>query len=390
MTAIVTDVHYRMSPALIRDLGEAGVTVITCERESHRDNPASPALGALSKYSSRHVWLPEKGAEDALLALCREISLKEGARPALLPVGAATLAQLAERREEFEAVCGLCIPTPEQLALFNDKEAVQRLAEELSVPHPKNFFRREDEPLSDFFARLPLPCVIKPKCGERLGLTARDRYLVAKTAQEAETAYLHFQSLAGEAPVVQTFLPGGGLGCSVLAVNGKIHAAICHRRLREYPISGGPSSCCVSLPRPDLVQFAAAMTEKTGYTGLAMFEFKEDAKGNPWLLEVNPRIWGTFPLTRVSKSGIPLLWCKAALNELPEAPPAPPRVKRMTFTVSDLMAGLCYGRAGKPGKLLGAVGDLLNPAVRDGVFEWKDPKPGLAYFRSLLTKERRS
>lgn len=32
MTAIVTDVHYRMSLALIRDLAQAGVRVICCER----------------------------------------------------------------------------------------------------------------------------------------------------------------------------------------------------------------------------------------------------------------------------------------------------------------------------------------------------------------------
>ena len=30
MIAIVTDVHYRMSLALIRDLGQAGVEVLTC------------------------------------------------------------------------------------------------------------------------------------------------------------------------------------------------------------------------------------------------------------------------------------------------------------------------------------------------------------------------
>lgn len=388
MTAIVTDVHYRMSLALIRDLGEAGVSVITCEQETHRENPASPALGALSKYTSRHVWLPENEKKSALLSLCREICEKEGTPPALLPVGAATLADIASHRTEFEGVCRLCIPTPEQLELFNSKEAVQALAKELHIPCPESFFQNEAEALPQFFARISLPCVIKPQCGEKLGLTAKDRYVIARTIQEAEEAYRHFETLAGEAPVVQEYLPGGGLGCSILAEHGRVLAAICHRRLREYPITGGPSSCCISLSRPDLVQFASAMVEHIGYTGLAMFEFKEDSQGNPRLLEINPRIWGTFPLTRVSKSGIPLLWCKTALGQ-EETVPSVPDVKRMTFTVSDLMAGLHYAKTGKPHKLLGALGDLLNPAVRDGVFEWKDPRPGLAYFRSLFAKERR-
>ena len=50
MVAIVTDVHYRMSLALIRDLGQAGVDVITCERESR-----SPAPGAAGRRQGRAV-----------------------------------------------------------------------------------------------------------------------------------------------------------------------------------------------------------------------------------------------------------------------------------------------------------------------------------------------
>ena len=44
MVAIITDVRYRMSLALIRSLGHAGVEVITCEGERCRGNAASPEL----------------------------------------------------------------------------------------------------------------------------------------------------------------------------------------------------------------------------------------------------------------------------------------------------------------------------------------------------------
>ena len=55
MVAIVTDVRFRMSLALIRDLAQMGVEVITCEGERCRDNPAAPALGGLSRCAARHV-----------------------------------------------------------------------------------------------------------------------------------------------------------------------------------------------------------------------------------------------------------------------------------------------------------------------------------------------
>ncbi len=394
MVAIVTDVHYRMSLALIRDLAQAGVEVITCEQDRCRDSRTSPALGALSRYVSRHVWLP--GGTDgleALLSLCRETGLGRDCRPALLPAGAATLALIAENRERFEPLCGLCVPTAEQLDLLNSKPRLAALAARLGVPLPESMAPGED--LDRFLDRQGLPCVIKPACGEKLGLTAAARYAVASTREEARAAWERFSRLAGEPPVVQGYLPGRALGCSVLARSGQAMAAICHQRVREYPVSGGPSSCCQCVEREDIRTYAARLTAETGLTGLAMFEFKEDRDGAPRLLECNPRVWGTFPLTRVSGSGIPLLWCALAWNagnpDNPAPLPAltPPRGRRMIFAASDLMAAAGYARRGSPGRALGALGDFLNPWVRDGLFEWGDMLPALAYFRSLLAKERR-
>ena len=389
-TAVITDVHYRMSLALIRDLAQAQVRVVCCEREG---TPAP--LGFVSKYAGEAVPLPEQGWPEALLDLCAELYKREGRRPALLPVGAATLAVLAQSRAHFDPVCGLCIPTPEQLDAFNSKQAAARLAERLGIPVPRHFVPEAGQPIGLFFARLPMPCVVKPLCGEKFGLSAARRYVIARTPQQGEQAFARFQALTGAPPIVQEYLPGGGLGCSVLAREGRVYASLCHRRVREYPVSGGPSSCCVRVDRPDLEEFAARMVQKTGYTGLAMFEFKEGEDGQPRLLEVNPRVWGTFPLTRAAKSGLPLLWCTLSWNRgnpeqdpRPLPPPPPFRPCKMQFGASDLMSAAGYLKGGKPGRALGALADLLNPAVRDGVWEWGDPRPGLMYCRSLLKKEK--
>jgi len=394
MVAIVTDVRYRMSLALIRQLGQAGVEVVTCEGERCRGSAASPALGALSRYGSRHVWLPDAGYLDALADLCREVGEARGRRPALLPVGAGTLAALAGNRERFADLCGLCIPSAEQLERFNAKDQVAALAAELGVPAPEQYVRPAGEDADAFLRGVPMPCVVKPVCGEKLGLAAAQRYVVASDPETAARAFERFARLAGEDPVVQAYLPGGALGCSVLAQKGQILSSICHRRVREFPVSGGPSSCCQCVERADLLAYAEKLVRRTGYTGLAMFEFKEDAAGRPRLLEVNPRIWGTFPLTRAAGSALPLLWCVLAWNdgnpESPEPwPNAAPRTgKKMIFAASDLMAALGYARRGKPGQAVRALGDFFNPAVRDGLFEWGDLLPGLAYYRSLLAKER--
>ena len=395
MTAIITDAKYRMSLALIRDLAQAGVRVIACQTEDCRDDPASPPLGFSSRWVSQCRWLPTDTMADSLYELCREVWQQEGERPALLPVGAATLAVLSAQRDRFSAVCGLHIPSPYQLDLFNSKEEVARLAEQLEIPTPREFVRRAGESAAEFIDRVPLPCILKPVCGEKLGLTAALRYVIADSREKAADAYARYSALDERPPLVQERLMGDGMGCSVLADQGQVVCSICHLRVREYPVSGGPSSCCVTQQRPDLEAYAARLVEHTGYHGLAMFEFKEDGDGAPRLLEINPRIWGTFPLTRVSQSGLPLLWFTLAWNAgNPErAVPLPkgqtPRPCKMTFSASDLMAARGYAKQGQWRKALGAAGDLLRPGVRDGLWEWSDPKPGLVYYRSLLHKNTR-
>lgn len=60
--------------------------------------------------------------------------------------------------------------------------------------------------------------------------------------------------------------------------------------------------------------------------------------GAPRLLEINPRVWGTFPLTRASGSDFAYSWfCLAANLPLPEEQPAAP--VRMVYYPADFAAG---------------------------------------------------
>ena len=391
LTAIITDVKYRMSPAIIRDLGKAGVRIVACHRE---ELDSTPPLGFYSKFVSERHILPGANYQEELYDLCRALSDKEGRRPALLPVGAATLAMLAapEARARFNDVCGLHIPSTEQLELLNDKGRVAELAIGCGVPVPASYSPAKDEQVEAFFRRVPLPCVIKPHWGEGLGLTAALRYVIARTPEELSQNFEHFSKLAGEAPIVQEYLPGTAMGCSVLAQNGAIIRSICHQRIREYPVTGGPSTCCDAICDPRLEEIAAILAEAVGLNGLAMFEFKNDSGDMPRLLEVNPRIWGSYPLTRAVKSDFSYTWFALSWNAGNPGSPLPiPAAKehircRMIFFPSDIAAARGYSRAGKSRLARGAYLDLLRPGVKDGLFEWGDMRPALKYWRSLLKR----
>ncbi len=379
MTAIVTDVHYRMSLAVIRDLGQRGVRVVCCER----DGGGEP-IGFSSKYCAASRLLPKDACMDALFDLCAEITSAEGEKPALLPVGAATLAELAEpgTAEKFAAAAGLLLPAKTALDTLNDKEAAAGLARELGIPVPEEYAPDA----------VRFPCAVKPRCGEKFGLTAAERYRIAENTRELAQARDRFRSLTGEEPILQQYLPGGGMGCSVAAEDGRVTRSVCHRRIREYPVTGGPSSCAQALSDPVLEGYAARLMEKVHFSGLAMVEFKLDGEGRPFLLEVNPRVWGSYPLARAAHAGLSWEWFRLAWNRgnpgrtlLPD-PEGLKEGKKMTFTATDLAAGLGYLKRGQVKRSLGAALDFLNPAVSDGVWEWRDAKPALRYYKSLLKR----
>ena len=99
-------------------------------------------------------------------------------------------------------------------------------------------------------------------------------------------------------PIVQECLPPGGeaLGVAVLMnFASEPRASFAYRRLREYPIAGGPSTLRESIWNPELRETAESLLSLLGWVGVAMVEFKVDPRdGRPKLLEVNPRFWGSL------------------------------------------------------------------------------------------------
>lgn len=374
---LVTDTRYRASLAAVQSLGRAGYPVAALHTQGDGGAPAAFA----SKYVKKRVVLPcsakDEKYPELLAQVCDSLGEEYGAAPVVFPVGAATLAQLAEHREALGEHARFLVSPPAVLEAANDKRRVGELARSLGVPAPKEY-PCPGGALPDAF-----PVVVKPRCGEKFGLHAEERYRKAydpagfRAAWEAMARY-------DPQPVVQELLTGEAVGVSlVMDEKSRPVSALCHRRVREYPTQGGPSSCCESVWDKNLVQHAVKLLRGLGFVGLAMVEFKGGK-----LLEINPRVWGSFPLTY--KCGAPLAqdYVRTSLGE--ELPliqgPGYRTGVRMQFVLNDGLACLGYLRQGQPGRGLRGLMDLLNPRVKDGMFSFDDLKPFFRYLKNALGK----
>ena len=352
---IITDGRYRSSIAAARELGRAGYEVIVTEARADLD--FDPPV--FSSKFARGVWI-EGSVKDSDYPDRLEALLRDYDRPILLPVGAATLRAVSEQKARFSQFADFLIADPAVLDGLNDKDRVHEAAEALGLPVPKQYSGAPDR----------YPVVVKPHCGEAYGLTAKDRYAVAKDEKELTRALERFRPY-DPAPIVQEKVEGDGEGVSVLlAGDGRLVRAICHRRLREYPMSGGPSTCCVTEYDEQKIDAAVRLLHHFGFTGLAMVEFKGGR-----ILEVNPRIWGTFPLTVFAGAGFCESYAREAAGErVPYAPKNYETGKKMRFFINDLAAGADLLRHGKLGAGISGLLDAFR--VPEGL---KDPEDMPAY-----------
>jgi len=387
---IVTDVRYRMSLPIIRALGREKLSVICAER-TICDRKA--ALGFYSKYSSENTLLTD-AAEDVdgfiedLKALCE----KQTQRPVVIPVGIATLLAMCGRREEISAFADVALPSLESIELANDKSRLIPFADELGVPVPQTTFIKDSESIEAFSARTAYPAVIKLPRGEMLGLAPDDRYKIVGSPEEFIACYKKFSSLDDNI-LVQQYIKGDGYGVSaVFDKNGEPLEIFCHHRLREYPATGGPSCFCESADMPELADYAVKLLKALGWTGVAMVEFKGNPDDGFYLMEINPRFWGSSGLAPNSGCNIPLALYRASRGET--ATPYStfkPNYKvghKMRFLLQDLLSFSAYIKksSNKLRFALSFLAGLLNPMISDGVLDIRDLRSSAQYLRQALKK----
>lgn len=386
MKVIITDVRYRMSLPIIRSLGKEGAE-ITCTDPIGTHGGAS--LGFYSKYTKRCVNTPTPDKGEEFLTALEGITEE---RQVLIPVGMDTLTLLSENRERVSEKFDVALPPIDSLNLANDKYALMKLAKELGVPCPRTEVLREGESVEAFAMRAPCPAVIKYRAGELLHLDPKDRYAIVKTPLEIARQYEKMHTRQ-EYPLAQEYVEGEGFGVSV--VMDKEHnpmTVFCHRRLHEYPISGGPSCLCESAWNDELVEYAVKLLRALDWVGVAMVEFKGSADNGYKLMEINPRLWGSSALAPIAGCNIGGAIARVAMGKL--APSDNPMCeykigRRMRFVLQDTLAFFAYLKKSDK-KFVFAIkyiGSLLNPRTKDGVFTLNDPKPGMKYLVSALKKK---
>ena len=284
--------------ATVRSLGRASNQVVVT------DDMASP-LSAFSKYCHKFVKTSIPSVDsDAFIRELDQICRGEDIE-LMIPMDDPECDLLSAQSASTTLKTTVAMPPEGIYDIARDKAKTVKLAEELGVEVPMSRVVRNTDELEEAIVRIGLPAIVKPLRSSG----SRGFRLIEKNADVVATSGLF--DAYGPLLAQEFVKHGGAVGVSYLLDHGKTKAVFAHRRLLEFPDTGGASIVSESIRHPEAELAGKTILEHVGWHGVAMVEFRLDGKtGRPMLMEINPRFWGTLQLAISSGVDFPVMLCK--------------------------------------------------------------------------------
>jgi predicted ATP-grasp superfamily ATP-dependent carboligase len=182
----------------------------------------------------------------------------------------------------------------------------------------------------------------------------------ARSEAGVTAAFEAARAASGDAVLAQEYVAGDGYGFSALYWNGALQRSFMHRRVREWPPSGGTSACAESVPdAPELARAGTAMLDALRWHGVAMVEFKGSlAPGGLALIEINAKFWGSHDIALAAGVDFPCDLVALLEGRALGSEDRPRRVRFSWPLGGDLWHGIF-----RPASLPAVLFDAISPGV---------------------------
>jgi predicted ATP-grasp superfamily ATP-dependent carboligase len=330
-SVLVTDGHFRKTLAVVRSLGCKGIDVTVGERTFLNTS-------FFSKYCRRRLIYPSPRQRPGQFIEFLLNEIQKNRYECLFPMEEETLLLLAKYRSEISRFTYFLSPDLEKIEFIRDKKNLMQFAASHGIPAPKTYYLSPTpEPcevqgsgpeskevqaspapyvvqgLNDLLDKIPIPAVVKPRISSgSLGIVyVKGRKDLGPSYQSVHRRF--------PLPLIQEWIPDGGgtYGLSALFdEDSNVKAGFVHKKLRMYPIEGGPSTLGEGVEHPLIMELGLSLLRALNWVGVGMVEFKIDPRdGIPKLMEINPRFWGSLQLAIVSGVDFPSLLLRMARRE---------------------------------------------------------------------------
>lgn len=371
MNLLLTDGNYKHTLGIARDLGQEGHRVFV-------QTPKKGSLTSRSRFCAGEVVVQLTSEKmDSLLSFISEKQIE-----AIIPVGADSVQFVAQHRDQLQGRVEFAVPFIDSIQTALSKELTNQTAQQVGVPIPWTHYPADLDEVGRLAREISYPCVVKAK--QEMGINvvayAHDpEDLVKKYARIMET---HGFS-APELPLIQEYLTGDGVGFFAIYQRGSCGPTFQHHRLREFPPSGGVSVYSESFYDERVERYGKQMLDALNWHGVAMVEFKLNKAGEPLLLEINPKFWGSTELALSSGVHFPRLLVNLFHGKTLDFSSTYKLNHRYHWPLhGDLLHGVINMR-----NLPKVIGTVLNPRTKSNIW-LTDLKPTLGMLKQSLIQAK--
>lgn len=291
----VTDGSYPNALAAVRSLSRSGFRVTVGERAG-----ISPArtISFWSRYCADRFRYPDPYAapEDCETALAQHFRYHR--YDAAIPVGLEMVSLFVRCRDSLPVPAML--PPSASFRIAEDKRLTFEHAASVGISIPRTVAGAR-------WRELEFPIVFK-----HLRTGARIAHTTEAAVTEAERLGPELQNY-----VAQEYIPGrNGFGYFGFFQDGSETAYFMHERLMQFPKEGGPSVVARAISNSRLRELGRSLLASLSWHGVAMVEFKRsDRDGKFYLMEINPKLWGSLDLAIQCGCNFPVWIARALMRE---------------------------------------------------------------------------
>ncbi len=303
---LILDGDRKNSLAIVRHLGKTKKYILDVVSYNKHSIAFYSTYTAKKHLTANPAKDPEQFLKDILTIL------SEKRYVTILPVSYISYQICAANKEKIQQHTHITISSYENIRLASSKVATYDLAEKIGVPYPKVFHLSS---LDDIHNLQPeYPCVIKApfEAGKNIvEYASNNSDLIRKYHSVCKN-----HDFKGVLPIVQKYIHGEGVGFFAFYKDGVCKNAFIHRRIREYPVTGGASTVAESFQNEQIEKDGRKILDHLKWEGVAMVEFKkDDTTGIYNLMEINAKFWGSLDLALTAGVNFPQMLIDNALNK---------------------------------------------------------------------------
>src|SRR6266852_1489432 len=281
--ALVLDAQLRQSLVTVRSLGSRGLRVAALGPS------AAPTFS--SRWCKQAFVCPVNETTEGYLPYLEQLLNRIDAR-VLITTSDATIALIRRHRERLERRVRIALAKEPALGIAINKDQTLAIAKRLGVGIPRAVIVAAVSEVAAALHEIGLPAVVKPVeswtwDGQH---GARIVSQLVTTPEEARWAVEELTRFGGTT-LLQEFLSGRRESLSFLYAQGEVYARFAFWGKRTYPPLGGIYAFrqAIAFP-PDTGEQAERLVREIGLEGYSQVEFRRDAVGKPYLMEINPRL----------------------------------------------------------------------------------------------------